>query len=342
MTQLGRRFGLSDMPGSGISCGENGVFVGGVPVLERPRGPIGLDEWRPRAVSDLNRDLGKCYGLPVEFNVKISGLTAIARALGRGDLVHAQIATLHLQIPDPPALTKSAHTTSEIMDLARQLKASGLLKADWDPAKHPRWPAGSPGSIGGEFAPAGSIPGGSTAGNLSAPLIPVQLTIPVPLEVPGGIPFPSEILPPPFLPPNINPLTIPGNPYPGRPKCVKEWAEATEECLDLWADGQLGGGDYWGMGKTLHDCIVGRVSEDCGGNRLDAQSLIKNRGHRRCRNQIPLRKCSRFTSFAARIRSVSLKLWTNGCGRTRKISALILDGILRGQTWASHVGLSPI
>jgi hypothetical protein len=270
MTQLGRRFGLSDSPGNGVSCGENGLFIGEVPLLERPREPNGLEQWQPRPISDLNRDLGKRYGLPVDFNVKIGGLTAIARALSRGDLVHAQIVTLHLQIPDPPALKKSAETIVEIMDLARRLQASGLLKADWDPAKHPRWPAGSPEGIGGEFAPSGSTTGGSVAWESSAPLIPVQLTIPVPFEVPGGIPFPSEILPPPVLPPNISPLTIPRNPNPGRPKCVKEWAEATQDCLDLWADGQLGRGDYRGMGNTLHECIMGRVSEDCGGNRLDA------------------------------------------------------------------------
>ncbi len=270
MTQLGRRFRLSDMPGSGISCGKDGAFVGEVPLLERPRGPHGSEQWQPRRMADLNRDLSKRYDLPVEFNTKIAGLTAVARALDRGDLFHAQIATLHLQIPDPPALTKTAQSMSEIADLARQLRSSGLLKADWDPAKHPRWPAESPGSIGGEFAPAGSASSDSAAGNERAPLLPIQLTIPVPFELPGGISFPSEILPPPLLPPNINPLTIPRNPYPGRPKCVREWAEATQDCLDLWADGQLGTDDYRGMGKTLHECIIGRVSEDCGGNRLDA------------------------------------------------------------------------
>jgi hypothetical protein len=248
------------------------LFVGEVPLLERTGATNDLEQWQPRAVSDLNRELGKRFGLPVEFDAKIGGLKAIARALGRGDLIHAQIATLHLQIPDPPALTKSAQTTNDIIDLARQLKASGLLKADWDPAKHPRWPAGSAGGIGGEFAPSGSA---STTADAAASgpnmlLTPVQLTIPVPLELPGGIPFPSEVLPPPVLPPNISPITIPRNPYPGRPKCVKEWAEATQDCLDLWADGQLGRGDYWGMGNTLHECIMGRVSEDCGGNRLDA------------------------------------------------------------------------
>jgi hypothetical protein len=126
----------------------------------------------------------------------MNGLGAIARALGRG----AQIATLHLEIPDPPPLTKTARSPSEVVDLARQLGASGLLKADWDPAKYPRWPAGSPDSIGGEFAPAGAASGDSGAGDSAASVIPAQLTIPVPLELPGGIPFPSEIIPPPALP----------------------------------------------------------------------------------------------------------------------------------------------
>jgi hypothetical protein len=270
MTQLGRRFGLSDIPGSGIFCGENGAFVADVPLLEQCHGPNGPKQWLPRPVNDLNGDLSQRYGLPVEINAKIAGLMSIARALDRGDLFHARIATLHLQIPDPPPLTKSAKTRSEIVDLARRLQCSGLLKAGWNPAKHPRWPAGSPGSIGGEFAPAGSPTGSSLTGESNPPLIPAELTIPVPFEVPGGILFPSEILPPPVLTPNISPLTIPRNPYPGRPKCVKEWAEATQDCLDLWADGQLGRGASRGMGKTLHQCIMGRVSEDCGGNRLDA------------------------------------------------------------------------
>ena len=139
--------------------------MGEVPLLERPRGQNGSGQWQPRRRADLNLDLSKRYGLPLEFSAKIAGLAAIARALDRGDIFHAQIATLHLQIPDPPVLAKSAQSMSEILDLARQLLSSGLPKADWDPAKHPRWPAGSPDSIGGEFAPAGGASSDPTAGN---------------------------------------------------------------------------------------------------------------------------------------------------------------------------------
>jgi hypothetical protein len=268
LTHIGRSFALSNEPGPGVFCGEKGVFVGAVPLLEQAHDARGPDQWQPRPVSDLNRDLSRCYGLPVEFNRKIEGLAAVARALGRGDLLHAQIATLHLQIPNPPGLTKSAQTHGEIIDLARRLQASGLLKADWDPMKHPRWPAGSPGGIGGEFAPGDSGTGDSAPGKPNAPVIPAQITIPAPFELPmpRAIPFPSEILPAPLVPPNISPRDVPRNPYPNRPECVEEWAQAERFCTELMKKKRLGKGDYRGMGKFYYQCLMGQVSEDCGGN----------------------------------------------------------------------------
>ncbi len=265
MAHFARCFGLSDEPGRGVSCDENGVFIGTVPLLERSGGQSGADQWQPRTVSDLNRELGECYGLPIEFERKIDGLRAVAHALGRGDLIHAQIATLHLEIPDPPLLAKTRQSPGEIINLARQLRASGLLKADWDPSKHPRWPAGSPDGIGGEFAPTGAASGDSGTAEPSAPVIPAQITIPVPFELPGGIPFPSEVVPPPVIP-NINPRSGLRNPYPDRPECEDEWAKAIAFCKDLLDRNQLGRGDYRGSGNTLYQCIMGRVSEACGGN----------------------------------------------------------------------------
>jgi hypothetical protein len=241
------------------------------------------DPWRPRPAIDLNRDLGERYGLPVEIDSRMGRLAGIGRALDRGDVAYAMMATLHLDLPDPPDPTKSTLGPGGAVDLSRSLKASGLLKTDWDPSEHPRWPAGSAGGIGGEFAPAGSSDNASSSAEPGSEIVPAQLdtpdripltpasatTIPIPLEIPG-FSLPSEIAPGPILPPDVNPLHIPRNPYPGRPKCVQEWAQATRDCLDLWADGLLGTDDYRGMGDTPADCIMGRVSEDCGGNRLDA------------------------------------------------------------------------
>jgi hypothetical protein len=260
MSQIGRRFSLSEQSDHGVFCSGNGVFVGGIPLLVQDHGPG--NGWHPRPASDLSRDLSKRYGLPVEFDRKIDALGAVAGALGRGDLIHAQIATLHLEIPEPLPLAKSMQTQTEIIDLARRLRASGLLKEDWDPAKHPRWPAGSSGGIGGEFAPTGTASGDSAAGQPSAPVIPAQITIPVPFELPGRIPFPSEIVPPPALP-DIFPRQL-RNPYPDRPECEEEWAEALKDCDDLRKRGLLGKDGYRGMGD-FYQCVMGRVSERCGG-----------------------------------------------------------------------------
>jgi hypothetical protein len=95
-------------------------------------------------------------------------------------------------------------------------------------------------------------------------VIPAQIAIP--LDVPETVPFPlpSEIVPPLTTP--ILPQNVPQNPYPSRPECVKEWADAEAYCRDLQTRGLLGRGDYRWMGKTLTQCVMGQVSEDCGGN----------------------------------------------------------------------------
>ena len=258
-----RFFRLADAPGSGVSCNRNGLFVGETSLFEEKRDRAGRPEWRARALSDLNRDLSERYGLPIDFSAKMPAVAAIARSLGRGDLVQAQIATLLLQIPDPPKLSKTDPTSGELTTLARQLRESGLLKADWDPEKHPRWPAKRPDSVGGRFAPSDAAARGAGASSVQAqiaiPAPPIEIPIPVPL------PLPSEIVPP-LIAPNILPPSLPQNPYPSRPECVKEWRKATEYCLKLKSSGQLGIGDYRGMGRTLRECIMGQVSESCGGN----------------------------------------------------------------------------
>jgi hypothetical protein len=86
MTLIGRYFGLSDAPGGSVSCGTSGVFVGEVPLLERSCSRNGFQQWEPRPARDLNRDLSKRYGIPIDINAKSGGLIAIARALNRGDL----------------------------------------------------------------------------------------------------------------------------------------------------------------------------------------------------------------------------------------------------------------
>lgn len=56
-----------------------------------------------------------------------------------------------------------------------------------------------------------------------------------------------------------------GNPYPDRPKCEREWAEAIKYCDNLRTRRLLGKDGYRGMGD-FYQCVMGQVSEDCGGS----------------------------------------------------------------------------
>jgi hypothetical protein len=102
-----------------------------------------------------------------------------------------------------------------------------------------------------------------------------QLTLPAPFELPfpGEIPFPPQVefVPPPLDLPNTQPRDgIPPNPFPSRPECIEEWAAARKYCGDLIKKKLLGRGDYREMGKWMWDCMMGQVSEDCGGNSTGA------------------------------------------------------------------------
>ena len=158
-------FRLSARGNGGVFCDKDGAFVGAIPMLVRTRGS-GKGEWRPRDCDDLSREMSAQYGLPIDMSSKRGGLAVIAKALGEGDVVRAQVATVLLGIPDPPSLSKGAPSRQEMIKLASDLHWSGLLKADWDADEHPRWPAGAPDSQGGQFAPKSGDPatGQSTGG----------------------------------------------------------------------------------------------------------------------------------------------------------------------------------
>ena len=123
-----------------MTCGPDGLFVGGAPMLRRARSYDG-GGWNLRPVSERDEALAEVYGLPVDSVGKQGGLEVVARALDRGNLALASIGAVLLRFPDPPALTKDAPLRGSA-ELAAQLAAEGLLKADWDSSKHPR--AGAP------------------------------------------------------------------------------------------------------------------------------------------------------------------------------------------------------
>jgi hypothetical protein len=122
----------------GVRCGADGLFVDSVPLLRRARDPYGREHWSLRSASELDSELTERYGLPIDVTTKAGGFASIARSLDRGDLALAEIGALLLQFPDPPPLGKSARAAEDWVRLAVDLACSGLLKSDWDPAKHPR------------------------------------------------------------------------------------------------------------------------------------------------------------------------------------------------------------
>jgi hypothetical protein len=160
--------------------------------------------------------------------------------------------------------------------VVEDLRNVGLLKADWNPTRHPRWPAGDPDSRGGQFAPADSTTI-SPAPTDASGLIPAQATIPwfgpwdFPMDIPWRMPAPGDILPPAIDIPNQQERKRPPlvNPFPRKRKCVEEWDEALEFCEQQEKEGKLKPG-YGGFGKDFYSCVRGRVSEECGGNSPDA------------------------------------------------------------------------
>ena len=150
-----REFHLSPPgTGRGISCDAEGAFIGAIPVLKRLQ-ESGKVKWQPRDCDELSDEIGEHYGLPIDMSSKTGGLKAIANALNAGNLARAQIATVLLAIPDPLPLSKSARSRDAMIKLIRDLHWSGLIKEDWNADDHPRWPAGSADSTGGQFAPKG-------------------------------------------------------------------------------------------------------------------------------------------------------------------------------------------
>ena len=152
-----REFRLAPIgSGLGVSCDANGAFIGAIPLLRRSNAQ-GEDRWEPRSCGELSKQIGEHFGLPIDISSKAGGLRAISNALNDDDIARAQIATVQLAIPDPPPLLKDDRPREAMIRFIRDLNWSGLIKADWESDKHPRWPTGAPDSQGGRFAPKGFL-----------------------------------------------------------------------------------------------------------------------------------------------------------------------------------------
>ena len=114
------------------------MFLGRTALIER-RG----DAYVVRPQADLHRLFGQAYGCEAASARVIPGLATIAAALRQRNLALAQIAAVHLRLPDlPDTLSRAALETEDLL-----IKRGS---AAWDEAHHPR--AGTPPNPGW-FAP---------------------------------------------------------------------------------------------------------------------------------------------------------------------------------------------
>jgi hypothetical protein len=122
----------------GLCCTEGGLFLGGTPLIERSG-----DAYVVRPQADLERLLGRAYGGEDAATRVTRGLATVAAALARNNLPLAQIAAVHLRLPDlSDALARAALEAEDLL-----IKRGSVA---WDEARHPR--TGIPPSAGW-FAP---------------------------------------------------------------------------------------------------------------------------------------------------------------------------------------------
>ena len=247
----------------GIECDEGGLRVGDVALLARDA----KGAWAARDERDLDYDLSRVYGFPIDVRAKMAGFGAVANALQSRNIAKARIAALLLRLPDPLRLGGAALGKSGEQSLSRDLVACGLLKADdgWD-EKHPRtgsppnpgWFAPKPeeaqadepptaaakpnenassrsGAPGGELAfvpPALATGAGSLlAENLSATALDGLATLAARMSAPAIL-FGAIFIP------SANPIVDEG-PVPGRPDMTYRWAhDEAQVTFRVLIDGQ--------------------------------------------------------------------------------------------------------
>jgi hypothetical protein len=159
----------------GLSCTEDGLFLGRTPLIER-RGT----RFSIRSRAEIERLLSHAYGTDVDIDQLVSALSTVTAALNANDPCLARIAAVHLRIPELPdeaardrleaedILIKSIDAVSVMRALDAVSLTSGaaigsesfplypanrIHKASPDDPKHPGWPTGTEGGRGAQFRP---------------------------------------------------------------------------------------------------------------------------------------------------------------------------------------------
>jgi hypothetical protein len=140
----------------GLACTGDGLLLGRTPLVERRDVRFVV-----REPGEVDRLLTRAYQNAPPLNRLMPGFAAVAAALNANDLCLAHIVAVHLRIPDLPS--QVARDAMEAEDVLIKSAArnrpfhvqtdKSIHKASPDDAKHPGWPAGTPGGLGGKFRP---------------------------------------------------------------------------------------------------------------------------------------------------------------------------------------------
>jgi hypothetical protein len=108
-----------------------------------------------RERGEIERLLSRAYRSEFAADGLMPGLAVVASALNANDRCLAHIAAVHLRLPDVPSLI--AREDMEAVDFfIKQHRAEPtceIHKASPDDPKHPGWPTGTEGGLGGKFRP---------------------------------------------------------------------------------------------------------------------------------------------------------------------------------------------
>ena len=129
----------------GLCCTEDGLFLGRTALVER-RG----DGYFVRPQADVERLLKRAYGSDITRDQVMPGLAVVAAALDEKNLCLAQIAAVHLRLPDLPDASARFAVANEDVLIKLEQSDCQFARGGWDESKHPR--TGTPPNPGW-FAP---------------------------------------------------------------------------------------------------------------------------------------------------------------------------------------------
>jgi hypothetical protein len=136
----------------GLACTNEGLVLGRTPLVEQQD-----QRFFVRERSEIERLLRRAYRTDLAVDRLMPGLAIVALALNANDRGLACIAAVHLRLPDLPDRTARDDMEAEDSLIRSSNRESAppreIHKASPDDPKHPGWPAGTPGGLGGEFRP---------------------------------------------------------------------------------------------------------------------------------------------------------------------------------------------